>query len=145
MRDPPARCGNCEKRLEKCDCPARVLHSGFGAVARFRELADEVNRLAGRKPRKRRKKRGKGKTSEDAAKLLSKHFGVDVTADDLILVNGAWIKEDVYRFEAGIRFPGRDLPKYYGCWDKMTEFVRLGKQFGLSHDDENKEVWANVK
>jgi hypothetical protein len=103
--------------------------------------------LGGNHPTMRRYQRRSnwvGRTRRQAANLLTDHFGVSVDTGDFLLVYGYWRKADVYRWEVGVRSKGHeDSGTWYGCWQTMTEFVRLAKKYGISVNEKDTEIEAN--
>jgi hypothetical protein len=72
---------------------------------------------------------------ERVAELLREHLGWRVYARDVYPVTGFWKRVDVYRWE--VHTPDGK----FGCWETMTEFVKLAAKFGVRVD--GKEISAN--
>ncbi len=89
------------------------------------------------------------KLRERAAEILSAAFpDWDIAAEDIIPVSGFWKRVDVYRWQASFyrksRYTNGDrIPMSIGCWDSLTEFVKLASKNGVTFDDD--EIWANSK
>lgn len=77
-----------------------------------------------------------------AAGLLTTALGYDVDPDEISPALGGCRSEDVYRWEV-FTYNERDMPRIFGCWQTLTEFVRLGIKYGITVDHKDREVDAN--
>ena len=66
----------------------------------------------------------------------------------ITLPGGYWRTQDVYRWEVWGRWPGQPSDQHYGCWQTLTDFVRLAKKHGIGHSEyqmglSDNEIFAN--
>lgn len=86
---------------------------------------------------------------ERAAEILSTTFpDWDITAEDIYPVTGFWKRVDVYRWEAYFHLKkvysnGNRIPMSIGCWENLTEFVKLASKYGCEFDSKCTEVSPN--
>jgi hypothetical protein len=82
-----------------------------------------------------------------AAALIDKHFpDWKCQPEDISPATGSWRtnwKLDVYRWEMRV-YDGR-FTHVVGCWQTLTEFVRLAAKFGIGVNLKDDEIWANEK
>ncbi len=87
----------------------------------------------------RRRAHHVGRLRIAAAKILSQGFGFQVEPSEIHPATGAWrtdVRLDVYRWELFTKNE-RGLPVVAGCYDTLTEFVRVARQTGFHiHKDE---------
>jgi hypothetical protein len=78
-----------------------------------------------------------------AAELLTEEIGEYVDPTSIDPVRGFYLKEDVYRWEVyPFPVPGTPFQLIYGCWQTLTEFVKLGKKNGIAIDHKQQEIFA---
>ena len=84
------------------------------------------------------KRRGPSRLTENALRLLQE-AGFEAESE-INVTTGYWRSQDVYRWDVAGKIGG--IPHSYGCWQTLTEFVRLAKKFGVGFDTKYGEVWA---
>jgi hypothetical protein len=79
--------------------------------------------------------------------LIDKHFPDWKTQpEDISPATGAWRTNwrlDVYRWE--LYASNGKFPVVLGCWQRLTDFVRFGKKYGIKVDMQNLEISANER
>lgn len=89
-----------------------------------------------------------------AAKILTKSLGFEVHPDDIKPATGSWRTNwqlDVYRWELYTDKPsavpgGNPMPLVAGCWESLTDFVRLCRaDGGICHLTKNCEIYPGAE
>lgn len=80
-----------------------------------------------------------GRLRIKAAKILSAGLGWEVDPSDIRPATGRWRTDwrlDVYRWELFSYIDGNtNRPFAAGCWESLTEFVRLAAKNGFTVED----------
>ncbi len=72
-----------------------------------------------------------------AAKILTEFFGLPIEPEHVVPVTGYWRSSpfaDVQRWDVkviGLMKGHPDHPQYFGCWEKLGDFVRDAKKYGV--------------
>ena len=93
-----------------------------------------------RESRKRRTRLGQGRLAQRVMQILE---DAGYEPDCLRPAKGFWrtAMADVFSWEVHLKIDG--FVKCCGCWQTMTQFVKLAGKYGFTVDDD--EIWANQK
>jgi hypothetical protein len=96
---------------------------------------------------KRRSQSHIGRTRIAAAKILTENLGFEVRPEEISVATGRnrsdW-RMDVYRWELfGTNSYGS--PVVAGCWERLTDFVKIAKVRGCFITDDREITYKEVK